>query len=79
MFRSCNSKEGNFGFCFGVKLVPTIRMILFFDIPKLIVCVILNIYLHSFFIFLKHLIQYKLCLLPIHTVVSPVVSDKGPS
>ena len=77
-FGCYNSKESKSIFWFGAKLVPTIRLILFFDLPKVIVCVIPIIYLHSFFPFFKYLIQYQLFSLPLYTFVAPVVIENGP-
>ena len=45
-------KLGKFIFCFGAKLVPTIRMLLFFDLPTFVVWVLLTIiYIIYHFIF----------------------------
>ena len=78
MFCCYNSKDGRFISYSGEKLVPMIPLI-FFDLPKFIVCVKLTIYLQYFPPFFKHMIQYQLWLLRFNTIVAPVVCDNGQS
>ena len=55
MFHIYHRKEGDCIFCFGVNIVPTIWLILFFDPPKVIVWVILTIIYIIFHFILKSL------------------------
>ena len=50
-FHWYNSRKGKFIFCLGAKMIPTIWLILFSDLPKVIVWVLLTIF-YIIYIFL---------------------------